>query len=184
LLAYDERWRSALNELSVFWYCYHFGFEQDSDLDLKRTAADSSGPPITAIEAAIMVGHRHIPYLSFHKEVIREICRPQKDDLLIMAKGLGMRRVICALLKTYDRKEDLVLVVSLLSCCARHRSESQKKLSIQVNATPQDEAGIGDELGIMGVRDPGFRIMTYEMSVQQRCVHNSALDAGRDEGQS
>jgi hypothetical protein len=41
---------------------------------------------------------------------------------------------------------------------------------IQVNATSQDEAGIGDELGIMGVRDPGFRIMTYEMSVQQRCV--------------
>jgi DNA excision repair protein ERCC-4 len=59
-----------------------------------------------------MVGHRHIPYLPFHKEIIREICRPQKDDLLIMAKGLGMRRVICALLKTYDRKEDLVLVVS------------------------------------------------------------------------
>lgn len=57
---------------------------------------------------------RHIPYLSFHKEIIREICRPQKDDLLIMAKGLGMRRVICALLKTYDRKEDLVLVVGSL----------------------------------------------------------------------
>jgi DNA excision repair protein ERCC-4 len=72
---------------------------------------------------------RHIPYLSFHKQIIREICRPQKDDLLILAKGLGMRRVscvsnksvmevyakvsqiICALLKTYDRKEDLVLVV-------------------------------------------------------------------------
>jgi hypothetical protein len=36
---------------------------------------------------------RHIPYLSFHKTIIREICRPQKDDLLILAKGLGMRRV-------------------------------------------------------------------------------------------
>ncbi|ORY29555.1 hypothetical protein BCR39DRAFT_532115 [Naematelia encephala] len=90
---------------------------------------------------------RHIPYLAFHKAIIRDICRPQKDDLLILAKGLGMRRVICALLKTYDRKEDLVLVV---------------------NATPSDEAGIGDELGIMGVRDPGFRVLTYEMSVQQR----------------
>jgi DNA excision repair protein ERCC-4 len=52
-------------------------------------------------------------------------------------------------LKTYDRKEDLVLVV---------------------NATPSDEAGIGDELGIMGVRDPGFRILTYEMSVDKRSV--------------
>jgi DNA excision repair protein ERCC-4 len=36
---------------------------------------------------------RHIPYLSFHKTIIREICRPQKDDLLIIAKGLGLRRV-------------------------------------------------------------------------------------------
>lgn len=38
-------------------------------------------------------GRRHIPYLSFHKSIIREICRPQKDDLLILAKGLGLRRV-------------------------------------------------------------------------------------------
>lgn len=36
---------------------------------------------------------RHIPYLSFHKSIIREICRPQKDHLLIIAKGLGLRRV-------------------------------------------------------------------------------------------
>ncbi|EIW69128.1 hypothetical protein TREMEDRAFT_62855 [Tremella mesenterica DSM 1558] len=96
---------------------------------------------------AASIHRRHIPYLSFHKTIIREICRPQKDDLLILAKGLGLRRIICALLKTYDRKEDLVLVV---------------------NATPADEAGIGDELGIMGVRDPGFRILTYEMSIRER----------------
>jgi DNA excision repair protein ERCC-4 len=54
---------------------------------------------------------------------------------------------VCALLKTYDRKEDLVLVV---------------------NATPADEAGIGDELGIMGVRSPGFRVLTHELSVDKR----------------
>ena len=36
---------------------------------------------------------RHIPYLSFHKTIIREICRPQQDDLVIIAKGLGLRRV-------------------------------------------------------------------------------------------
>lgn len=39
------------------------------------------------------VERRHIPYLSFHKDIIRELCRPQKDDLLIIAKGLGLRRV-------------------------------------------------------------------------------------------
>ncbi|KAL7419755.1 DNA repair protein RAD16 [Cryptotrichosporon argae] len=96
---------------------------------------------------SIAAQRRHIPYLNYHKAIIREICRPQKDDLLIIAKGLGMRRIVCALLKTYDRKEDLVIVV---------------------NASPSDEAGIGDELGIMGVRDPGFRVLTYEMTVQQR----------------
>ncbi|WVR04063.1 hypothetical protein IAU60_001062 [Kwoniella sp. DSM 27419] len=90
---------------------------------------------------------RHIPYLSFHKQLIRQVCRPQQDDLVILAKGLGMRRIVCALLKTYDRKEDLVLVVG---------------------ATPADEAGIGDELGIMGVRDPGFRVVGYEMTVKER----------------
>ncbi|TYJ54668.1 hypothetical protein B9479_004702 [Cryptococcus floricola] len=90
---------------------------------------------------------RHIPYLSFHKSLIRTICRPQQDDLLIIAKGLGLRRVVCALLKTYDRREDLVLVVG---------------------ATPADEAGIGDELGIMGVRDPGFKVVGYEMNARER----------------
>lgn len=115
-------------------------------------------PPHVA-EMSERIERRHIPYLPFHKQIIREICRPQKDDLLIIAKGLGLRRVssrelmtadlkiVCALLKTYDKKEDLVLVI---------------------NARPEDEAGIGDELGIMGVRDPGFRILTYEMSISER----------------
>lgn len=48
----------------------------------------------------------------------------------------------------------------------------------QVNATPSDEAGIGDELGIMGVRDPGFRILTYEMSITQRYVFIPGDDMG------
>ena len=41
---------------------------------------------------------------------------------------------------------------------------------MQVNASPADEAGIGDELGIMGVRSPGFRVLTHEMSVDKRLV--------------
>jgi DNA excision repair protein ERCC-4 len=39
---------------------------------------------------------------------------------------------------------------------------------MQINARGEDEAGIGDELGIMGVREPGFRILTYEMGVKER----------------
>jgi DNA excision repair protein ERCC-4 len=44
------------------------------------------------------------------------------------------------------------------------------RLINKVNASPSDEAGIGDELGIMGVRDPGFRVLNFEMSVTQRSV--------------
>lgn len=46
-----------------------------------------------SVDETMPDGRRHIPYLSFHKAIIREICRPQKDDLLIIAKGLGLRRV-------------------------------------------------------------------------------------------
>lgn len=48
---------------------------------------------LNSISSLSTMSARHIPYLSFHKSIIREICRPQKDDLLIIAKGLGLRRV-------------------------------------------------------------------------------------------
>lgn len=51
--------------------------------------------------------------------------------------------------------------------------------SSQINATPEDEAGIGDELSIMGVREPGLRILTYEMSVKERCVRVRQLTQGK-----
>ena len=36
---------------------------------------------------------KHNPILPFHKQVIKELASPEEDDLLVMAKGLGMRRV-------------------------------------------------------------------------------------------
>jgi hypothetical protein len=54
---------------------------------------------VAGSSSASSSARRHIPYLSFHKTIIREICRPQKDDLLILAKGLGMRRVRLSLLE-------------------------------------------------------------------------------------
>lgn len=35
---------------------------------------------------------KHNPILPFHKQVIKELASPEEDDLLVMAKGLGMRR--------------------------------------------------------------------------------------------
>jgi len=128
---------------------------------------------------------RHIPYLPFHKDIIREICRPQRDDLLILAKGLGMRRVSLALSEPQNEAHGRSSVPYSRRMIGKRTSSwwcvEQKGISdrawakVQVNATPADEAGIGDELGIMGVRSPGFRVLTHELSVDKRSVQPSRL---------
>lgn len=89
------------------------------------------------------------PLLTFHKKILEEIHDPSTSDLLILARGLGLRRMICTLLKIYDSPQNLVLLV---------------------NATPEEEAAIGEELGIMGCRKPGLRIVGYEMGKRDRFV--------------
>ena len=107
------------------------------------------------------------PLLAFHKEILEEIHDPSKSDLLILARGLGLRRIICTLMKIYDSPQNLVLLV---------------------NATPEEEVAIGEELGIMGCRKPGLRIVGYEMGKRDRsalfhpssegvrCSHSSRQD--------
>jgi hypothetical protein len=53
--------------------------------------------------------------LKFYSSIVKEIADPATDDLLILAKGLGIRRVICTLLKIYDGEKNLILLVSPLS---------------------------------------------------------------------
>ncbi|KAH0838837.1 hypothetical protein J3R83DRAFT_7247 [Lanmaoa asiatica] len=89
------------------------------------------------------------PLLTFHKEILEEIHDPSMSDLLILARGLGLRRIICTLMKIYDSPQNLVLLV---------------------NASPEEEVAIGEELGIMGCRKPGLRIVGYEMGKRDRQV--------------
>ena len=56
------------------------------------------------------------------------------SDLVILARGLGLR-IIGTLLKIYDSLQNLV------------------------NATPEEESAIGEELGIMGRRNSGLRVV-------------------------
>lgn len=86
--------------------------------------------------------------LSFHKSILEKIHDPATNDLLILARGLGLRRIICTLLKIYDLPQNLVLLV---------------------NATPEEETAMGEELGIMGCRRPGLRIISYETPSKDRC---------------
>ncbi|KAL0062171.1 DNA repair protein RAD16 [Marasmius tenuissimus] len=79
--------------------------------------------------------------LPFHETILSEIHDPATSDLLVIGRGLGLRRIVCTLLKIYDSPQNLVLLV---------------------NATQEEETEIGEELGLMGCRKPGLRIVGYE----------------------
>ena len=87
--------------------------------------------------------------LPFHKKILEKIHDPSTSDLIVLARGLGLRRIVCTLLKIYDSPQNLVLLI---------------------NATPEEESAIGEELGIMGCRKPGLRVVGYEIGSKDRYV--------------
>ena len=88
--------------------------------------------------------------LSFHKSIIEKVHDPATSELVLLARGLGLRRIVCKLLQIYDSPQNLVLLV---------------------NATLEEEAAIGEELGVMGCRNPGLRIVGFETGRKDRYVH-------------
>lgn len=119
---------------------------------------------------------RNLPFLS---SIIREIAPPETDDLLILAKGLGLRKIVCTLLKIYDGSKNLVLLVcSLFSFIVPAHTQELNTADLsffpsngkQINASPDEENGIGELLGSMGVRKPGLRKITHEMLTKERFV--------------
>lgn len=87
--------------------------------------------------------------LPFHKEILERIHDPATSDLLVIARGLGLRRIVCTLMKIYDSPQSLILLV---------------------NATQEEESEIGEDLGIMGCRKPGLRAVGYETGSRDRSV--------------
>jgi DNA excision repair protein ERCC-4 len=92
--------------------------------------------------------------LPFHKDILERIHDPATSDLLVIARGLGLRRIVCTLMKIYDSPQSLVLLV---------------------NATQEEESEIGEELGIMGCRKPGLRVVGFETGSKDRFVLNRSL---------
>ncbi|KAG1832860.1 hypothetical protein DFJ58DRAFT_822843 [Suillus subalutaceus] len=92
--------------------------------------------------------------LPFHKSILEEIHDPATSDLLILSRGLGLRRIICTLMQIYDSKQTLIFLLS---------------------TSPEGETTIGDELGIMGCRRPGLRIVGYEMGKQNLYKNGSLI---------
>ncbi|EIW85970.1 hypothetical protein CONPUDRAFT_140757 [Coniophora puteana RWD-64-598 SS2] len=85
--------------------------------------------------------------LPFQASILKEIHDPATSELIVLARGLGLRRILCTLMKIYDSPRSLVLLV---------------------NASPEEESAIGELLGIMGCRNPGLRIVGYEMGKRDR----------------
>ncbi|KAI0292750.1 hypothetical protein BC826DRAFT_1092024 [Russula brevipes] len=85
--------------------------------------------------------------LPFHHAILEEIHDPSTSQLVLLARGLGLRKIVCTLMQIYDQPTNLVLLV---------------------NASPDEEAAIGEELGIMGCRKPGLRAVGYEMGKKDR----------------
>jgi DNA excision repair protein ERCC-4 len=87
--------------------------------------------------------------LSFHLSILEEIHDPSTSQFVLLARGLGLRKIVCTLMQIYDQPSNLVLLV---------------------NASSDEEAAIGEELGIMGCRKPGLRTVGYEMGKKDRYV--------------
>ncbi|CBQ73585.1 related to RAD1-component of the nucleotide excision repairosome [Sporisorium reilianum SRZ2] len=91
--------------------------------------------------------------LPFHCQIVDSLV-PGPDDspdegdaLVIIARGLGLRRIVSTILRIYDSPNSLVVLV---------------------NATSEEESGIGEELTTLGVRKPGLRAIHHEMPAKQR----------------
>ncbi|KAH7903238.1 hypothetical protein BJ138DRAFT_1020950, partial [Hygrophoropsis aurantiaca] len=85
--------------------------------------------------------------LDFHKTILEEIHDPATNELLILARGLGLRRILTTLLKIYDSPTNLVLLL---------------------NTDSTEASAIGEELGLLGCRRPGLRIVGYETGKKER----------------
>lgn len=93
-----------------------------------------------------MVDSQAASLLPFQRHILENVHDPATSELLILARGLGLRKLICTLLQIYDGPRNLVLLV---------------------NAADEEDA-IGEQLGIMGCRKPGLRIVGFEMGRKDR----------------
>ncbi|KAG9125509.1 hypothetical protein FRC07_007311 [Ceratobasidium sp. 392] len=85
--------------------------------------------------------------LSYQRTILSECLDPASSDLVILARGLGLRKLVCSLLRIYDNSKSLVLLI---------------------NCDPDEDTAIGEQLGVMGARHPGLRILDYEMGSKDR----------------
>lgn len=84
-----------------------------------------------------------IRLLPYQQKILEQLAgpSPDSDGLLLLARGLGMRSILCSFLETFAEEESLVVVV---------------------NATPEEEQGLAEELGMR------LAVIGFEMPAKDR----------------
>ncbi|CAG8438592.1 3356_t:CDS:10 [Funneliformis mosseae] len=83
--------------------------------------------------------------LEFHRYILEEIL--SEDGLLILSRGLGLRRIICALIRIYSDRGSLVILL---------------------NANGHELSCIKEEIAEGGVKKPGLRVVNNESNAKER----------------
>ncbi|ORX93909.1 DNA repair endonuclease XPF [Basidiobolus meristosporus CBS 931.73] len=83
--------------------------------------------------------------LEYHRQIFAELL--SADGLLILARGLGLRRILCNFLKLHADPKNLVLLI---------------------NTETDEEQQIREELNCLGCNKPGLKVINNETSVSER----------------
>jgi len=81
--------------------------------------------------------------LAFQSKIVQEMMDPATSELLLIARGLGLRTILCTLLNIYNTPQSLVLLI---------------------NASSDEEDGICSLMCSMGCPHPGLRRVTHELN--------------------
>jgi hypothetical protein len=103
-----------------------------------------SSPPSQTLSSIHLPQPCTLP-LEFHRHILEELL--SEDGLLILSRGLGLRRIICALLRIYSDKESLVILL---------------------NASRYELSCIKEEIAECGVKRPGLRVVNNETNSKER----------------
>ncbi|WFD42905.1 DNA repair protein RAD16 [Malassezia psittaci] len=98
--------------------------------------------------------------LPYHRAILSKLVPDQEDEeerdrLVVLAPGLGLRRVVATLLRAYYSPENLVVVV---------------------NASPRDVTAMNRDLMTLGLRHNTIKILHHEMPSRQRA--EAYMDGG------
>jgi hypothetical protein len=131
---------------------FYSSYPNSSTYFSKNTPTHSStnSPSTSQIYLSTNSHLTHFPHtstlpLEFHRHILEELL--SEDGLLILSRGLGLRRIICALLRIYSNKESLVILL---------------------NASGHELSCIKEEIAEYGVRKPGLRVINNETNSKER----------------